>query len=214
MTSGNTYNEAEVIRETDQFYKVVEEVDVKNLLNEEVEKSRNVLLIFTLFCVVIGLFGEVAVKFLGLSFSAKPIAEVGAKVFFICVALVLASYYLLNTQADHAHKMSGTKKLILLNRNFEKYLSRFIDDKYKKIKHTSNSKEISILHLDMKAAEDHLDWLKQFSKKFEKQAKWVQIMPVAISFGCIVFIFFSLFLYPYFEPSEGCLLYTSPSPRD
>lgn len=200
VPDSNSYNEEELELWSTRYHKVVDDVDVKNLLNEEVEKSRNILLIFTGACVALGLFGDVAITYLGLKFQIKPLAENSAKVFLVCIALILAAYYIFNSKADHAHKMSGTNRLKLLNQEFKKYLGDYLDDRENKIKSSKvNSNDRKVHEERSELAEEYLNWLSGFSKKFDTQSSWVERMPKVIAMGCICFVIFSLFIYPTFH---------------
>ena len=159
-----------------------DELDVKNLLNEDLERSRNTLILFSflviLVCVLNLEIKDINTGVIKLT-TSKEIGKI-AFYFAFLINCVLATYYIINAETDRIGKLSKSSKLRAEMNTFEDYLDSFGND------HTNrdqdeNDRDNEIVKLGLKLYQENHKDFHRFKKRYEFQKIVVRLIPWFLS---------------------------------
>jgi len=138
-----SFSEDELREKTDAFSATIEKVDIKNLLNEDVERSRNAVLKLTILIIVYCLFSEFNLNSLGVKANVSPAVESVSLVFVVFLLALFSWYYLLNAKTDRIGKQYKKDSLEDTFELFKLYLDEFqtnkISRRLSKVRETLNN---------------------------------------------------------------------------
>ena len=166
-----------------------DELDVKNLLNEDLERSRNTLILFSflviLVCVLNLEIKDINTGVIKLT-TSKEIGKI-AFYFAFLINCVLAAYYIINAETDRIGKLAKSSKLRAEMNAFEAYLERFQADHDFRENHIDDE-DNEIVKLGLKLHRDNDKDFHRFKTRYEFQKIMVWLIPWFLALGSIGFV--------------------------
>ena len=116
-------DEDEFQRRSEEAFRSFDDLDVGNLLNEDLERSRNALLFVTLAAISISVFEITEISALGLKIEVNSAASMKTHIFFFLATIALGAYYVINARADQIAKRTKHQILDIRMKLYEGYLA-------------------------------------------------------------------------------------------
>jgi len=174
-------------------YKNIQSLDVGKLLNEDAERSRNILLTATFATVVFTLLDVEGASFFGLKFSVEGYSHIIIILLLVCLTVVFSIYYFINSEVEQISKKTTNTLLYEEIHFFEKYLSFLISERRQLLENEYiTKKEKALSKLQISQTEKRIEELRDFEKGISKHSRNLRKMPYYVITGCLAFEFISI----------------------
>lgn len=167
------------------FYENLEKLDVGNLLNEDLERSRNSFLFVCFVTVCVALLDVEQISAFGTKLSFKANGEYVVLGFLVAASILMAAYYLVNVRSSLIDKSARFRMLSLAlvgtNSKLSEYL--FEADNAKSTNSLGLSKIESDLLEDLsEEISKSQGAIKEFESSFRRQRAIAQVLPFSFVF--------------------------------
>ena len=186
----NILDDDEFKQKCDEAFGSFEELDIANLLNEDLERSKNSLIYLTVFTLSLTVFTLEKFSFSGFEVSINENTGFLTYIFLLLLTAVLGVYYIVNSITDRISKLSKQHALEIRLSYFESYLTFVKVSVEKELKKPENKEDSDNRNIAEKlnvAQKNQLKKIKAYKSQLEVQQKRVAIVPYAIVFLCVIF---------------------------
>lgn len=179
------------IKKCEETYTLFETADVGNLLNEELERSRNALLFVTALVLFFIMFDVTTIEFSGITATMNAATRIVMIVLGLVVVSSLCIYYVTNANADLIAKTAKFQLLEFNLSSFKSYLSEVRTELYD----DRGNREGSNTYIDelKKSEATQSKLLADYNNKIESHRKYLRWLPPIISISCFLSVVISIY---------------------
>lgn len=171
------------------FYESLDQLDVGNLLNEDLERSRNSFLLVSFVTVCLALLDVEQISAFNAKLSLKANGDLVLFGFLVAASVLMAVYYLVNVRSSLIDKSARFRMLSLALVSTNSKLSQYLFE----VRNAKKTNSLGLSQVESDLLENlseeiskSQDAIKQFEVSFQRQRAIAHLLPFSFVFVGII----------------------------